>query len=116
MSWKKLIVTITVDVKHQYNVMNYFMKNMLHVLINVELGINFDHIKDKTLQVLNPLKRADSHIMDDTDMAGPLIFCLLFGFLLLLVRVFTIRSFYVIIFLNSVCVSMGRFTLVTYMV
>jgi hypothetical protein len=49
-----------------------------------ELGINFDHIKDKTLQVLNPLKRADGHIMDDTDVAGPLLFCLLFGFLLLL--------------------------------
>eukprot|EP00118_Oscarella_pearsei_P021329 m.238763 g.238763 ORF g.238763 m.238763 type:complete len:188 (+) comp40170_c1_seq3:479-1042(+) len=49
-----------------------------------ELGINFQHIKDKTIQVLNPMKRADSHIMDDTDMAGPLVFCLAFGGLLLL--------------------------------
>lgn len=49
-----------------------------------ELGINFDHIWEKTKSVLNPFKETDSHIMDDTDLAGPLVFCLAFGALLLL--------------------------------
>jgi len=49
-----------------------------------ELGINFGHIKSKTLTVLNPLKSMDQHIMDDTDLAGPILFCLLFATFLLL--------------------------------
>lgn len=49
-----------------------------------ELGINFNHIWEKTKSVLNPFKSTDSHIMDDTDLAGPLVFCLAFGGLLLL--------------------------------
>lgn len=48
----------------------------------VELGINLQHIKYKSLSVL--LLRQDKHIMDDTDLAGPLFFCLLFGACLLL--------------------------------
>jgi hypothetical protein len=50
-----------------------------------ELGINFDHIKKKSVTVLNPFKPMDKHIMDDTDLAGPLVFCFLFGGFLLLV-------------------------------
>ncbi|KAK9453499.1 hypothetical protein V1511DRAFT_462305 [Dipodascopsis uninucleata] len=49
-----------------------------------ELGINFLHIKSKTLTVLNPLARVDQNIMDDSDLAGPILFCLLFGTFLLL--------------------------------
>ncbi|CAB4380279.1 Yip1-domain-containing protein [Rhizophagus irregularis] len=49
-----------------------------------ELGINFRHIKSKSLAVLNPLKTVDKNIMDDTDLAGPLLFCLIFGVSLLL--------------------------------
>jgi len=49
-----------------------------------ELGINPSHILSKTRSVLNPLQSPDSHIMDDTDLAGPLVFCLLFGCCLLL--------------------------------
>lgn len=50
-----------------------------------ELGINFDHIKGKTLTVLNPLKRdVNPDIMTDSDLAGPILFVLLFGTLLLL--------------------------------
>ena len=49
-----------------------------------ELGINFDHIKEKTLSVLNPFKGNDSHIMDETDLTGPLLFCFAFGGSLLL--------------------------------
>ncbi|KAI9205823.1 uncharacterized protein BJ171DRAFT_499818 [Polychytrium aggregatum] len=49
-----------------------------------ELGINFEHIKNKSLTVLNPFTNVDQHIMDDTDLAGPLIFLGLFGGFLLL--------------------------------
>ncbi|XP_041049986.1 protein YIPF5 isoform X3 [Carcharodon carcharias] len=50
-----------------------------------ELGINFDHIWQKTLTVLHPLKAADGSIMNETDLAGPMVFCLAFGATLLLV-------------------------------
>ncbi|KAJ2615593.1 hypothetical protein H4S08_001162 [Coemansia sp. RSA 1365] len=49
-----------------------------------ELGINFQHIKSKTLAVLNPFKPLDTSIYDDTDMAGPLLFILVLGTFLLL--------------------------------
>ncbi|XP_065182930.1 protein YIPF7-like [Sycon ciliatum] len=49
-----------------------------------ELGINFDHIYQKSISVLNPTKPADSHIMDDTDLAGPLVVCIVLGMTLLL--------------------------------
>ncbi|KAF1987271.1 putative Golgi membrane protein [Aulographum hederae CBS 113979] len=48
-----------------------------------ELGVNFGHIKTKTLVVLNPFARIDQHIMDDSDLAGPILFFLLFGTFLL---------------------------------
>ncbi|KAK9470949.1 uncharacterized protein V1510DRAFT_421576 [Dipodascopsis tothii] len=75
-----------------------------------ELGINFGHIKTKTLLVLNPFSSAaslsahrsapsdpylagraasaagatgSSSILDDSDLAGPILFCLLFGTCLL---------------------------------
>jgi hypothetical protein len=37
------------------------------------------------LAVLNPLKTVDKNVMDDSDLAGPLLFCLIFGVSLLLV-------------------------------
>lgn len=40
----------------------------------------------QTLTVLNPLARIDQHIMDDSDLAGPILFFLLFGTFLLLVN------------------------------
>ncbi|KAL2259353.1 hypothetical protein VTK26DRAFT_6990 [Humicola hyalothermophila] len=49
-----------------------------------ELGFNFDHIRTKTLAVLNPFSRIDQHLMDDSDLAGPLLFFLLYGTFLLL--------------------------------
>lgn len=60
------------------------MKSMFSSL--AELGINFDHIWQKTLTVLHPLKVADGSIMNETDLAGPMVFCLAFGATLLLVR------------------------------
>lgn len=49
-----------------------------------ELGIDPDAILQKTLNVLNPLRHTDPSILQDTDLAGPLVFCLAFGSLLLL--------------------------------
>lgn len=48
-----------------------------------ELGVNFDHIRSKTLAVLNPLAHIDQHLMDDSDLAGPILFFFLFGTFLL---------------------------------
>ncbi|XP_070469022.1 protein YIPF7 [Equus przewalskii] len=49
-----------------------------------ELGINFDHIWQKTLTVLNPLKPADGSIMNEMDLTGPILFCVALGATLLL--------------------------------
>ncbi|KAG8591774.1 hypothetical protein GDO81_000303 [Engystomops pustulosus] len=49
-----------------------------------ELGINFDHIWQKTLTVLNPWKPADGSIMNETDLTGPTMFCFALGSMLLL--------------------------------
>ncbi|KAH8276402.1 hypothetical protein KR018_005154 [Drosophila ironensis] len=49
-----------------------------------ELGINPNHIFQKTLAVLNPLRGTEQQILQDTDMAGPLVFCLTLGGFLLL--------------------------------
>ncbi|XP_015926093.1 protein YIPF5 [Parasteatoda tepidariorum] len=49
-----------------------------------ELGINFDHIYQKTVAVLNPFKEPNAQILQETDLTGPLVFCLCFGAFLLL--------------------------------
>ncbi|CAL4126039.1 unnamed protein product [Meganyctiphanes norvegica] len=49
-----------------------------------ELGINPDAIVQKTLTVMNPFRRTDAHLLQDTDLAGPLVFCMAFGGFLLL--------------------------------
>ncbi|EQC38309.1 hypothetical protein SDRG_04029 [Saprolegnia diclina VS20] len=49
-----------------------------------ELGVNFGHIWMKTQSVLLPTKEITEHILDDTDLAGPLVFCFVFGTCLLL--------------------------------
>eukprot|EP00898_Chlorokybus_atmophyticus_P009228 jgi/Chlat1/935/Chrsp108S01427 len=43
-----------------------------------ELGINFSQIYRRTKAVLHPLKM-EPHLMEDGDLSGPLMFCLLFG-------------------------------------
>lgn len=40
----------------------------------------------QTLTVLNPFRSAEAAAMQDTDFAGPLVFCLTFGAFLLLVK------------------------------
>ena len=37
--------------------------------------------------VLNPMASVDQHMMDDSDVAGPILFYLLFGAFLLLVLI-----------------------------
>jgi len=49
-----------------------------------ELGINFDHIVKKTKVVLNPLTSIDQSVVNETDLAGPLVFIVALGSLLLL--------------------------------
>ncbi|GMH69060.1 hypothetical protein TrVE_jg6957 [Triparma verrucosa] len=49
-----------------------------------ELGINIEHIALKTKAIMTPLQAPDSHLYDDTDMAGPLCFALLLGVTLML--------------------------------
>ncbi|KAM8913580.1 protein YIPF7-like isoform 1-T3 [Spinachia spinachia] len=49
-----------------------------------ELGINYDHIWQKTLTVLNPFKPADCNIMNETDLTGPVLFCVALGFTLMM--------------------------------
>jgi len=49
-----------------------------------ELGINFDHIYKKTLAVLNPFTDTESSVVNETDLTGPLCFCLALGGTMLL--------------------------------
>ena len=49
-----------------------------------ELGINFEHIYRKTVCVLNPFAKPHESIIHDEDLAGPLVFCIAYGFSLLL--------------------------------
>ena len=47
------------------------------------------HIIAKTISVFHPFKKIEAHLLDDSDLCGPLIFALGLGFALLLVRLIT---------------------------
>lgn len=50
-----------------------------------ELGVNFSHIKAKTWSVLSLRSgKLNEDVVQDSDMAGPILFCFSFGALLLL--------------------------------
>ena len=49
-----------------------------------ELGIRPQTIVSKTMAVLRPRRKIDPSVMDDADLAGPLVFCLALGSCLLL--------------------------------
>lgn len=51
-----------------------------------ELGINVPSVVAKARAVANPFSHIDSSFADEADMTGPVFFCLLLGFLLLLQR------------------------------
>lgn len=67
-----------------------------------ELGINFDHIFKKTKSVLNPFATPDPSILDDVDLAGPLVFCLAFACSLLLLGKIHFGYVYGIVTLGTV--------------
>ncbi|CAF0836728.1 unnamed protein product [Adineta ricciae] len=67
-----------------------------------ELGINFDHIFKKTKSVLNPFAKPDASILDDVDLAGPLVFCLAFASSLLLLGKIHFGYVYGIVTLGTV--------------
>ncbi|CAF1059001.1 unnamed protein product [Rotaria sordida] len=67
-----------------------------------ELGINFDHIFKKTKSVLNPFSTPDASILDDVDLAGPLVFCLAFACSLLLLGKIHFGYVYGIVALGTV--------------
>lgn len=64
------------------NIYLFFSLFSVHFL---ELGINLDHIWQKALTVLNPFKPADGSIMNETDLTGPIVFCLSLGVTLMMV-------------------------------
>jgi hypothetical protein len=50
-----------------------FTSDFIHLLyICAEIGMNFEHIWQKTLTVLNPMVPADGSIMNETDLT---LFC-----------------------------------------
>ncbi|KAK8804105.1 hypothetical protein WA171_000198 [Blastocystis sp. BT1] len=49
-----------------------------------ELGIDFSHIFNKILVVINPQKRIDSVLVNDADLTGPILFCFILSVFLLL--------------------------------
>ena len=51
-----------------------------------ELGVNFGAIGTKTSAVLMLHKPIDASVLRDADLAGPLVFCVVLGLCLLLVR------------------------------
>lgn len=65
-----------------------------------ELGIDFDHMWQKTLTVLNPLKPADGSIMNETDLTGPILFCIALGVTLMMVSLILIMHFCIFSFLT----------------
>eukprot|EP00096_Caligus_rogercresseyi_P011456 TRINITY_DN4502_c0_g1_i1.p1 TRINITY_DN4502_c0_g1~~TRINITY_DN4502_c0_g1_i1.p1 ORF type:complete len:218 (+),score=69.92 TRINITY_DN4502_c0_g1_i1:248-901(+) len=69
-----------------------------------ELGINVEHIMAKTYAVLNPLHVTHPDVAGDSDLAGPLVFCLAFGSFLLLCGKLHFNYIYGIGFLG--CISM----------
>jgi len=46
------------------------------------------------MTVLNPFRQVDEHIMDDADLAGPLIFCFCFATFLLFVSILLCMTLY----------------------
>merc|ERR1719481_2298504 len=69
-----------------------------------ELGINPDHIFQKTLTVLNPWRTTDPAAAGDSDLAGPLCFCLAFGSFLMLSGKLHFNYIYGIGLLGCVCI------------
>lgn len=59
------------------------IRGPLFCLKNKQANTNHQSTKKKTLTILNPLAQIDQHIMDESDLAGPIVFVLFGTFLLL---------------------------------
>jgi hypothetical protein len=53
------------------------------LIVFEELGVDLRRILEKAKAVLNPFASFDHSFGEDADMAGPLLFCLLLGWVLL---------------------------------
>jgi protein YIPF5/7 len=71
-----------------------------------ELGINFEHIFSKTKCVLNPMAMPQDSIIHDEDLAGPLVFCIAYGFSNLLAGKIQFGYIYGITVLGCLCMYM----------
>lgn len=69
-----------------------------------ELGIRFDHIWSKTQAVMYPMRKINKNMLDDADLAGPLMYCLLLGSALLLTG--KVHFGYIYGFSTFGCISM----------
>lgn len=58
----------------------------------LDLGIDIENIKNKTLSVLM-FKKCDEKFIKEADMSGPLLFALIFGSLLMLVHYIFFEKF-----------------------
>lgn len=65
------------------------------------------------MTVLNPLQRVDERIMDDADLAGPIIFFFCFGIFLLFVGFSILMNSKLLLTYHD---SLGNLTSATYMV
>jgi len=57
---------------------------MIRFYLSLELGVDLESIKIRTISVLK-FKKCDVHFLEDPDMSGPIILFFIFGFFLLLV-------------------------------
>eukprot|EP01130_Rhizamoeba_saxonica_P000471 TRINITY_DN10436_c0_g1_i1.p1 TRINITY_DN10436_c0_g1~~TRINITY_DN10436_c0_g1_i1.p1 ORF type:complete len:198 (-),score=20.15 TRINITY_DN10436_c0_g1_i1:24-617(-) len=67
-----------------------------------EIGVNFTHIRQKTLAVLNPFSTTiDEELLFDSDLAGPFFFCVMLGGSLLMTGKWTFDYIYGVTFVGS---------------
>ena len=70
-----------------------------------ELGIKPDEIFKKTMAVLNPMRKIDASILEDTGLAGPLLFVFVFGGCLLLSGKAHFNCIYAIVVMGCLAIN-----------
>ncbi|KII74761.1 Protein YIPF5 [Thelohanellus kitauei] len=73
------------DANHQYNPYDKTRLDEDEEPLMTELGINFYSIGKRTMSVINPFTKIDENIVLESDLAGPLVYFIVFGLFLLLV-------------------------------
>merc|ERR1712008_655563 len=59
--------------------------NQIRLVATPVLGMNFDHIYQKTIAVLNPWRTTDSAVINEVDLTGPFVNCMALGTAMLMV-------------------------------